>query len=64
MGHYLIVPTWSWDATLNMWKVELELISDAEMYSLFEKGMIDRVYYISKTYSIATNKYLKSYDQN
>ena len=47
-----------------MWKVELELISDAEMYSLFEKGMIDRVYYISKTYSIATNKYLKSYYQN
>ena len=26
--------------------------------------MIDRVYYISKTYSIGTNKYIKSYDQN
>ena len=47
---------------LNMTKVELELISDAEMYSLFEKGVGGRVSYIFKTYSKAKNKYLKSYD--
>ena len=49
---------------LNMTKVELELISDAEMYSLFEKGVGGRVSYIFKTYSKAKNKYLKSYDLN
>ena len=49
---------------LNMTKVELELISDAEMYSLFEKGVGGRVSYILKTYSKAKNKYLKSYDLN
>ena len=28
----------SWDAVLNMTKVELELIPDPDMYLFFEKG--------------------------
>ena len=32
------------------------------MYLFFEKGMRDEVFYISKRYSTANNKYLKSYD--
>ena len=40
-------PVLSWDWILNMSKVELELISDTEMYLLFEKGMRGRVSYIS-----------------
>ena len=47
---------------LNMTKVELKLISDADMYSFFEKGMRGVISYISKRYSKANNKYLKSYD--
>ena len=38
-SHYLRTPALSWDGMLNMTKVELELISDANMYILFEKGM-------------------------
>ena len=49
---------------LNMAKVELELISDADMYLLFEKGMRGRVSHISKRYSKANNKHLKSYGPN
>ena len=45
----------------NMTKVELELVSDYDMYLLFKKGMRDRVSYISKTYSKASNKCLKPY---
>ena len=45
-----------------MIKVELELISDADMYLLFEKGMRRGASYISKRYSKPRNKYLKSYD--
>ena len=45
---------------LNMAKVELELISDADMYFLFEKGMKGGVSCISKRYSKASNKHLKS----
>ena len=61
-SHYLSAPDLSWDAMLDMKKVYLELISDVDMYLFFEKGMRDRVSYISKTYSKANNKYLKSYD--
>ena len=41
----------SWDAMLNMTKAELELISDADMCLLFEKGMRNGDSYISKKYS-------------
>ena len=43
-------------------KFELELVSDADMYLFFEKGMRGGVSYISKRYSKANKKYLKSYD--
>ena len=62
--HYLSAPALHWDAMLNMKKVEVLLTSDADMYFLFEKGMRDRVCYISKRYSQANNKFLKSYDPN
>ena len=55
-------PALSWDAMLNVTKVELEIISDANMYLFFGKGMRDVVSYISKSRSKASNKYLKSYD--
>ena len=43
-------------------KAELELISDAYMYLFFGKGMKGKVCSISKRYSKASIKYLKSYD--
>ena len=42
---------------LNMTKV-----AHPDMFIFFEKGMRDRVSYISYRYSKANNKYLKSYD--
>ena len=47
---------------VNKIKVEFELISHADMYLFFEKGMRSGVSYISKRYSQASNKYIKSYD--
>ena len=46
---------------VNMAKVDVELISDAYFYLLFEKGMRGEVSYISKRFSKANKKYLKSY---
>ena len=60
--HHLSEPGLSWDAMLNMTKVELELIPDPDMYVAFEKGTRDGVSYISNRYSKVSNKYLKSYD--
>ena len=47
---------------LNMTKIELELFSDARVYLFFEKGMRAGVFYISRRYSKARNKYLKPFD--
>ena len=55
-------PALSWDVMINMTKVELELITDPDMYVFFEKGMEGGVSYISNRYNKANNKYLKSYD--
>ena len=45
-----------------MTKFKLELISYADMYLLFVKGMRDRASYVSKRYGKTSNKSLKSYD--
>ena len=45
---------------LDMTKVELKLISDADMYSFFGKGMGGGVSYITKIYSRANDKYINS----
>ena len=47
---------------LSITKVELDLISDDDMYLFFEEVMRDGVSYISEWYSKANNKYLLSYD--
>ena len=61
-GHYLSTPALSLDAMLNITKVQLELILDGDMHLLFKKGIRGKVSYISKRFSKANNKYLKSYD--
>ena len=50
------------DALLNITREELELILDADIYLFFEDDMRGGVSQISKRYSQASNKYLKSYD--
>ena len=59
-SHYLSAPSLSWDAMLNMTKVELELIPHPDICIFLEKSMRDGVSYICNTYSKANNKYLKS----
>ena len=61
-SHCLGAAALSWDAMLNMKQMNLEHISDPDMYIFFEKGMRGGISYISSRYSKAKNKYLKSYD--
>ena len=61
-SHYLSAPAISWDAMLNMIKVKLELIPDANMYIFFEKGTRSGVCDTYNRYSRAKKKYLKYYD--
>ena len=55
-------PSLSWDGKFKLAKIELELISDPDMFIFFEKGIKGGISYISDRYSKANNKYLKSYD--
>ena len=52
-SHYLSAPALGWDLIFNMTQAELELMSDADMYLFFEKGMRGRVSYICKRYNNA-----------
>ena len=61
-SHYLSALALSWDAILNMTKVELELIPDPEMLIFFEKSKRGGVSYFYNIHSKANDRYLKSYD--
>ena len=52
-------PALNCDAILYLTKVELELISDADMYVFFEKDMRGGVSYIFNRYKKSNNKNLK-----
>ena len=47
-SHYLSTPALSWNAMLNIAKVELQFIPNTDMYIFFEKGARGGISYISK----------------
>ena len=55
-SHYLSTPGLSQDALLKMTKIELELITDPDVFIFFEKGARARISYISNRYSKANNQ--------
>ena len=61
---YSSSPRLSSNAVLKMTRIELEIISDIEMYLFIEKGMKGGISCIAKRYSKANNKYIQSYDVN
>jgi hypothetical protein len=57
MWHYT-APGLAWDAALKLTKVELELISDPDMYLFIEKGIRGGISTITKRHTKANNKYI------
>ncbi len=60
--HYYTSPGLAWDAMLKFTGIELDLISDSDMYLMIEKGIRGGVSSIMKRYSKANHKYLDDYD--
>ena len=54
-AHYYSMPGLSWDAALKHSGVELELITDINMYQMFEKGIRGGVSMISQRYAEAND---------
>ena len=62
--HYFTSPGLSWDAILKMTDIQLELMTDIDMFQFIEKGMRGGVSYIANRYGKANNKYMREYDEN
>ena len=60
--HYFTSPGLSWDAMLKITGVDLELISDIDMYQFVEKGMGGGISYIAHRYAKANNPYMKDFN--
>jgi hypothetical protein len=60
---YVSAPSFSFDAMLLMTEVKLELLSDSEQYSFFEKGMRGGVSSIYKRLATANSDKLSTFDK-
>ena len=64
-AHYITAPSLGIDAMLKMTEVELELLTNIDMYLFFEKGIRGGVSTITNRYGCANNKYMgDQYDPN
>ena len=61
--HYFTSPGLSWDAMLKMTNIQLELMTDIDMFQFIEKGMRGGISYIANRYGKANNKYMSEYDE-
>ena len=49
---------------LKMIGINIELITDIDMYQMVEKGLRGRISYIANRYSKPNNKYMCDYDKD
>ena len=61
---FLLAPGLTWQAALKKTKVELELLTDIDIFLLVEKEIRRKIFHSIKGYAKANNKYMKDYDKN
>ena len=63
-AHFLSAPGLAWQACLKKTVVKLELLTDADMLLMEEKGIRGGICHVIRRYAKANNKYMKTYDKN
>ena len=63
-AHFLSVPGLAWQACLKKTKVKLELLTDADMLLMVEKGIRGGICHARNRYAKANNKYMKDYNKD
>ena len=61
-AHYITSAALAWDGMLKVTGVEIELLTNPDMYLFFEEGIRGGVSSAMKRYSKANNMYMKDYD--
>ena len=63
-AHYFTSTGLSWDAMLKMTDIQLELMTDVDMFQFIEKDMRGGISYIAHRHGKANNKYMSGYDSS
>ena len=63
-AYFLTTPGLSWWACLKKTVVKLELLTDENMFLMYEKGISGGMCQVTCKYAEANNKYMKNYDKN
>ena len=63
-AHFLSAPRLVWQACLKKAKMKLELLTDADMLLMVEKGIRGRICHAIHRYVKANNKYMKDYNKD
>ena len=63
-AHFLSAPGLAWEACLKKTEVKLELLTDADLLLMVEKGIKGGICHTIHRYAKANNKYMNNYDEN
>ena len=62
-AHFVSLPGLAWQACLKKKNVELELLTDYDMFLMVEEGIRGGICHAMQRYAKANNKYMKDYDR-
>ena len=62
--YFVSAPGLSWEACLKKTEVELEILTDYDMFLMVENGIRGGICQVTHMYTKANNKYMKNYDKS